>query len=88
MDSQALLHDDPGRLAPRVALGGHDLVADALGDAHEGFGVLAVGAGHDDRPAAVGGLADLDVKRHLAEEFHAQLFASSRAPPWLKMWVS
>ena len=50
-----------------------ELLPDALGDGAIDLGVRAVGIGDDDRVAAVGGLADGDVERHLAEEVAAEL---------------
>src|SRR5262245_12990718 len=62
-----LSDDDLRRLAAAADLG-LDLRPYLVGDGAIGLGVRALGLARDDRVAAVGGLADRDVERDLAEE--------------------
>src|SRR5581483_8874904 len=65
-------HDDARRGA-RAALVGGELLPHAAGDVAIGLGVRALRLGDDDRVAAVGRRADVEVQRHLAQERHAHL---------------
>src|SRR3954447_20903587 len=66
----SLYHDarrcPPGRHFAR------DFFPDAGGDVAEGVGVGGGRLGHGDRVAFVGGLADRQVERHLAEKIGAE----------------
>ena len=84
-----LADDDPRRLAAVVAQRGLRLLPHPRGDGLEDARMLAVGRGHDDGLAAVGGFADGDMQRHLAEEVGAQLLRPrALAPPWAKIWLT
>ena len=71
LSSARLFDDDPRRHASLGTRAG-DLFPDAGGHLPEDEGVRVVGVGDGDRGAAVGGLADLEVERHLAEKLGAE----------------
>src|SRR5260370_21545538 len=83
-DATSILFDhDPGRCAALRALAG-DLFPDAGGHLAEDQRVRVFGLGDGDRGAAVGGLADLEVERHLAQKLDAEavgLLAGAAVPP-------
>src|SRR3546814_10165116 len=76
-----LLHDDLGSLtrAAGAELGG-DLLPHPRGDGPKRLGIGRLRPRHHDRPAAVGGLSDLDVERDLAEELHTQALGLAAGP--------
>src|SRR3546814_8566985 len=73
-----LLHDDLGSLtrAAGAELGG-DLLPHPRGDGPKRLGIGRLRPRHHDRPAAVGGLSDLDVERDLAEELRSEEHTST-----------
>ncbi len=78
----ALLHDDTRALVRAGTECRAHLLPDPLGNRHIGLGVRALGFGDDDRPAAVGGLADLHVERQLAQELYAELLGLAPRPAY------
>src|SRR5260370_27402499 len=80
-DATSILCDhDPGRGAALRALAG-DFVPDAGGHIAEDQRVRVFGLGDRDRGAAVGGFADLEVERHLAQKLDAEAVALLAAAP-------
>src|SRR5204862_262960 len=70
--SSARLFDDNPRWRAAIGVFAGDLVPDAGGHLAEDDGVRVVGVGDSDRGAAVGGFADLEVERHLAQKLGAE----------------
>src|SRR5215472_13180643 len=72
-DRQRLLDDYPRQRAT-LGVGAGDLLPNPRGDMAEDERVRVVGLSDGDRRSAVGGLADCDVERHLAEKLGAEPF--------------
>src|ERR1700730_6592615 len=72
MLSSARLFDDDARRRAAIGAFAGDLVPNTGGHLAEDEGMRVVGVGDGDRGAAVGGFADLEVERHLAEKFGAE----------------
>jgi hypothetical protein len=70
MSSSARLFDDDARRCS--APGAGDLLPDAGGDMAEDERVRVGAVGDGERGAAVGGFADVEVERHLAEKLGAE----------------
>src|SRR3546814_18488208 len=62
----------------RISDWSSDVCSSDLGPKRLGIGRLR--PRHHDRPAAVGGLSDLDVERDLAEELHTQALGLAAGP--------
>jgi hypothetical protein len=66
------LFDDDAGWGAAYGVGAGDFFPDAGGDGAENERVRVVGVGDSDRMAAVRGLTDLEVKRHLAQKLGAE----------------